>query len=61
MFANGGCKQDIEEKWQARLLNVELIILLLTPGGVVLVNEIQVPELGVCAQCLFLPAPSFYW
>lgn len=30
MFANGGFKKDIRDKWQARILNVELIILLLT-------------------------------
>lgn len=32
VFANGRFKWDIKEKWQARILNVEHISLLLTPG-----------------------------
>ena len=34
VFANGGYNWDIEEKWQARLLQHGLLVLLLTLGVV---------------------------
>lgn len=59
MLANGRFKWNIKEKWQARILNVELISLLLTPGVIARIkggSKNLAVEGG--AQWTFVSAPS---